>query len=205
MFPLLMRPNVRDVGTDVKMLVMMLRILIFVYVVLKIYRMAMESNVYMHETNQLRWLWLSWAVVIIDQFSKWFAVRHLTIEVPIKILPFFNIMLDFNRGAAFSFLHDENGWQIYLFSGIAIIVSMIIMLWLKRMPKSQQLAALSLGLILGGAIGNLLDRLFHGKVIDFISWHYQDYYFPTFNIADSAVCVGAFLFFIALLREKKET
>jgi signal peptidase II len=112
-------------------------------------------------------------------------------------------MLDFNRGAAFSFLHDSSGWQRYLFSGIATVVCIIIIIWLRRMPKKQQLAACSLGLILGGALGNLLDRVFHGKVIDFISWHYQNYYFPTFNIADSAVCVGAFLYLIALLHEEK--
>lgn len=158
----------------------------------------------MHNSSQLRWLWLSWLVIILDQFSKWIAVRHLPFRSPIEILPVFNLTLDFNSGAAFSFLQGENGWQVWLFSGIAIVVSVIIIVWLKRMSKSQTLSAVSLSLIVGGAIGNLIDRVLHGAVIDFLSWHYHNYYFPTFNVADTAVSIGAFLFIIAMSLEKKE-
>jgi signal peptidase II len=157
----------------------------------------------MPEVNQLRWLWLSWGILILDQFSKWFASRHLPFHIPVEITPFFNLTYDFNRGAAFSFLRDETGWQLWLFSAIALAVSLIIFIWLYRMHRSQNLQAASLASILGGAVGNMLDRLFHGGVIDFISWHYGNYYFPTFNIADSGVCIGAFLYLIAIAREKK--
>ena len=103
----------------------------------------------------------------------------------------FNLTLQHNTGAAFSFLSDAGGWQRYFFSGIAVVISVALVIWLYRLPAKQWLLALSLGLILGGALGNLWDRLVLGYVVDFISVHYRGWYFPAFNIADSAITVGA--------------
>lgn len=169
------------------------------HAVLKIYQMAQGKHGFMSKNmskNQLRWLWLSWLVLIIDQYSKWFVVRHLIFQQPVQINRFFNLTLDFNTGAAFSFLQRDNGWQMWLFGGIAVFVSIVILIVLMRMPKTHQLRAASLALILAGAVGNLLDRIMLGHVVDFISWHINNYYWPTFNIADSAVCVGAVLLII---------
>ncbi len=147
----------------------------------------------MNKSYQLRWLWLSWLVLIIDQMTKWFALRHLPFQKPIMVTSFFNLTLEFNNGSAFGFLNIPGSWQRWLFALIAIAIMTFVFSWLKRLSVQQRQVAIALSLILGGAAGNLLDRLFHGYVIDFISWHAGNYYWPTFNIADSAVCLGAFL------------
>ena len=156
------------------------------------------------QANQLRWLWLSWLVLVMDQFSKWFAVRQLSYQQPFEINSFFNLTLDFNRGAAFSFLGDQSGWQIWLFGIIAALISFTLVVWMRRLSRQSQWTAASLALIIGGAMGNLVDRVIHGHVIDFLSWHYQHYYWPTFNIADSAVFVGAFLLIMTMKHDNKE-
>lgn len=151
--------------------------------------------------NPLRWLWVSFFVVALDQWSKWFVVQHLIFQKPYVINKFFNLYLDHNIGAAFSFLHGANGWQVWMFAGIALIVSLVIVIYLIKNPKIHFFAGTGLALILGGAVGNLIDRISHHYVIDFIQWHVGEHYWPTFNIADSAVCVGVVLF---LLGNKKQ-
>lgn len=142
------------------------------------------------------WLGLAVLVVALDQWTKALAVANLDYARPVTLLPVLNITLHYNTGAAFSFLSDAGGWQRWFFSTVAIVASLAICIWLARLHRGETMLALSLSLILGGALGNLWDRLALGYVVDFISVHYGDWYFPTFNAADSAVTVGAGLMII---------
>ncbi len=141
----------------------------------------------------LRWYGLAALVVLLDQYTKGLASSALEYGRPVEVWSWFNLTLQHNTGAAFSFLSDAGGWQRYFFSALAIVISAVLVRWLYVMPREQRLLALSLGLIMGGALGNLWDRLVLGYVVDFISVHYQNYYFPAFNIADAAISVGAAL------------
>lgn len=141
----------------------------------------------------LAWFVLAAVIVLLDQWTKALAVRELVYAQPVEILPVFNLTLHHNSGAAFSFLSDAGGWQRWFFAVISAVVSVLLIVWLTRLSTAQKLMAASLALILGGAIGNLWDRLVLGYVIDFISVHYEHRYFPTFNIADAAISVGATL------------
>jgi signal peptidase II len=108
-------------------------------------------------------------------------------------MPSFNFTLVYNSGAAFSFLSEAGGWQRWFFSLLTISICALLMIWLKRLDEHEKPAAIGLSLVLGGALGNLIDRLMYGYVIDFIQWYYYGYYWPTFNVADSAISVGATL------------
>ncbi len=134
---------------------------------------------------------LAVVVILLDQFTKGLASGGLQHGQPVEVFFWFNLSLQHNTGAAFSFLSDAGGWQRYFFTGAALIISTVLAVWLYLMPRGQLLLAVSLGLILGGALGNVWDRVTLGYVVDFISWHYGGYYFPAFNIADSAITVGA--------------
>lgn len=137
------------------------------------------------------WYLLALAIVVLDQLTKGLAEHYLQYGAPVRLTAWFNLTLQYNTGAAFSFLSDAGGWQRYFFSVVAAVISLVLALWLYRLPREQRLLALALTLILGGAIGNLWDRLVLGHVVDFISVHYGGYYFPAFNLADSAITVGA--------------
>ena len=139
----------------------------------------------------LKWLWLSFGVIVLDQITKRIAEYQLVQFAPMEILPFLNFALVYNQGAAFSFLSDAGGWQRWFFTVLALLVSAIIVWWLYRLKRGETGTAISLALILGGAIGNVIDRILHGHVIDFIDVHYAGYHWPTFNIADSAITIGA--------------
>ena len=139
----------------------------------------------------LKWLWLSIIVIGLDQWTKYVASTELQFHVPLPVMPSFNWFLAHNTGAAFSFLSDAGGWQHWLFVSLAAVVSVIIISWLKKLESHQAWLAAALSLILGGAIGNVIDRIYHGYVIDFIQWYYESYYWPSFNIADAAICIGA--------------
>ncbi len=139
----------------------------------------------------LKWLWLSALVVLLDQASKWLAERSLDYGVPVAVLPSFNLTLMYNRGAAFSFLSEAGGWQRWFFTAVAVVAVVAILAWLRRLGAGQQWTAAGLALILGGALGNLVDRILLGHVVDFIQLYYGSFYWPAFNIADSAISVGA--------------
>ena len=148
----------------------------------------------MKQSNALSWLTVSAVVILLDQAIKAIVLAKLEPSVPIAVIPgFLNWNLAFNTGAAFSFLADQEGWQRWLFTGLAIIVSVVLAVWLKRTPRGDWRTALPLALVIGGAIGNLIDRLRFGHVTDFIQVYYRDWAFPSFNIADSAISVGAVL------------
>ena len=154
----------------------------------------------------MRWLWLALAVILADQVTKWIAETALTQYAPKAIVPFLNFTLAYNEGAAFSFLSEAGGWQRWFFVLLAVGISTLIIVWLWRLPRDEKLTAAGLALVLGGAVGNLIDRLWHGHVIDFIDVYYGRYHWPAFNIADAAITVGAgFLIAQALFfsREKQ--
>lgn len=141
----------------------------------------------------LKWLWLSLLVIVLDQLTKYMASSLLTYYKPLAVMPMFNLTLMHNTGAAFSFLNDAGGWQRWFFTIIALGVSVFLTLWLKRLTAQEKLQAIALALILGGAIGNVIDRIWLGYVIDFLDVYYQNWHFPAFNIADSAITIGAVL------------
>ena len=150
------------------------------------------------------WFGIAAAVVLLDQWTKNLALVQLDYGRPVPLLPVLNLTLQYNQGAAFSFLSDAGGWQRWFFSIVALVASVVIAVWLARLKPHDRLLAVSLSLILGGAIGNLWDRLQFGHVVDFISVHYHNWYFPTFNVADSAVSVGAALMILdALFASRK--
>ena len=137
------------------------------------------------------WFVLALVVIVLDQYSKQLASSELLYGRPVEVFSWFNLTLQHNTGAAFSFLSDAGGWQRWFFTIVASVISLGLMVWLVMAERGEWLLALSLGLILGGAIGNLWDRVALGYVVDFISVHYNGWYFPAFNIADSAITVGA--------------
>jgi signal peptidase II len=143
-------------------------------------------------------------VIVLDQLSKWVVVNHIQFGETIYVAPFWNWVLTFNPGAAFSFLADQPGWQRWFFSVLALGVSGWIALELRRHPE-EKLMALALALVMGGALGNVIDRIRFGAVVDFIQWHAAGYYWPAFNVADSAITLGAVLMVWATLFAKKET
>ncbi len=139
-----------------------------------------------------RWLGLSASVIVLDQLSKAWINNHFTYGENLTILGIFNLVLAHNTGAAFSMLNDAGGWQRWLFSAIAVIASAWIV-WLLRKHHRQKLFCLALALILGGALGNLMDRIAYGYVVDFLDFHWGGHHFPAFNVADSAISCGAAL------------
>ena len=156
----------------------------------------------------MKWLWLSGLMVILDQLTKKIAEAELLLHKPVAIFPSFNFTLMYNKGAAFSFLSEAGGWQRIFFVALSTIISIFLFFWLKQITsddkqKNNQLLQIAIALILGGAIGNLIDRAMTGAVVDFIQLYYSTYYFPAFNIADSAITVGAALLIIDMLMEGK--
>jgi len=144
------------------------------------------------KSNALPWLLLSILVIALDQLTKAIALRALQPYVPHEVIPrVLNWTLAFNTGAAFSFLADGSGWQTWLFAALAVIVSVVLVVWLARTPRRAWHTALPIALIIGGALGNLTDRLVHGRVTDFIQVYWRAWSWPAFNLADSAITVGA--------------
>jgi signal peptidase II len=146
--------------------------------------------------SSLQWLWITVIFLIIDQISKQWVAGSMHLGQSFNILPFFNITYAQNHGAAFSFLADQGGWQRWFFTSIAAIASVVFLVWLKRTPKEQSILAASLACMLSGALGNLIDRLLFGYVIDFLDFYAKGYHWPTFNVADSIIFVGAALMII---------
>ncbi len=150
------------------------------------------------------WYGLAGLVILLDQLSKWVVLSQIDFGQTIYVAPFWNWVLTFNPGAAFSFLADQPGWQKWLFTALALGVSAWIAIELRKHPE-QNLLSLALSLIMGGALGNVIDRVRFGAVVDFIQWHVAGYYWPAFNVADSAITVGAvFLVFSQLTAGNKK-
>ena len=156
----------------------------------------------------MKWLWLSALTVILDQLTKFIAEAELLLHKPVAIFPGLNFTLMYNKGAAFSFLSNAGGWQRILFVSLSTAISIFLFFWLKQITqdKTQQhnhLLQIAITLILGGAIGNLIDRAATGAVVDFIQVYYSVHYFPAFNIADSAISLGAGLLILDMLMESR--
>lgn len=155
--------------------------------------------------QQRNWPWLlvAAAVLVLDLVSKSWVSTSLVLYQRIEVLPVFDLTLLHNSGAAFSFLASQSGWQRWFFVGIAVIASLVIWVWLNRLTAQEKLTALSLALILGGALGNLHDRFVYGYVVDFLAFHWQGGYFPAFNLADVGITLGAAGLIWQTLRESR--
>lgn len=162
--------------------------------------------------SALKWLWVSFVVVFIDQITKWMAEANLELGGAVyEVMPHLNFALAYNYGAAFSFLGDQDGWQRWFFSIIAAVVSIVILVWLRKLKTTDRWTALGLVFVLGGAIGNLIDRVLYGRVIDFIDvyadwdvfflskWQDGFFHFATFNVADIAINIGAIILVVGSL------
>jgi signal peptidase II len=155
--------------------------------------------------NALPWLGVSALVLVLDQLSKLWVLRSLPEFQPVPVIDgVWNWYRTYNTGAAFSLLGDAGGWQQYLFSGFAVVISLVLGWWLAKTPRGDWKTALPFALVIGGAIGNLLDRLQHGHVVDFIQWHWRDHFWPSFNIADSAIFVAAAILILTSLRQPRK-
>lgn len=141
----------------------------------------------------LKWLWLSLLTLILDQWSKIAIDSSMRLYESIALIPGFNLTYVHNTGAAFSFLSEAGGWQRWFFAAMALIISVILSVWLSRLKPHETLLAVALALVLGGAVGNLVDRLAYGYVIDFLDVYYKTWHWPAFNIADMAISAGVFL------------
>lgn len=148
------------------------------------------------QVSRLKWLWIAVLTIALDFITKQMAENFLTFAQPVYVLPVFDLTLLYNKGAAFSFLANESGWQRWFFTAIAISVSAVLCVWLMKLKESEKWLAVALALVIGGALGNLYDRLAYGHVVDFIHLHWGNKYFPAFNIADSAISVGAVMLLI---------
>jgi signal peptidase II len=157
------------------------------------------------KNSGLCWLWVTMIVLILDRVTKYLVQTYLIAYQPVPIFSFFNLTLAYNKGAAFSFLDKSSGWQGWMFGGISILASVVILVWMSRLTSKQRWVSSSLALILGGALGNLSDRFLYGHVIDFLDFHLKTLHWPVFNVADSAICVGAVMLLLdAIFHEKSK-
>ena len=152
----------------------------------------------------MRWLWVAVVVLIVDQCTKLLADAMLAMHQSVELLPFLALRKAYNTGAAFSFLGDASGWQRWFFIILALVVIVILLAWLRRLPPGDTRVRLALVLILGGAVGNVVDRIVYGHVIDFIDVFYGSWHWPTFNVADSAIFIGVCLLLLDVFRGSHE-
>jgi signal peptidase II len=143
-----------------------------------------------------RLLWISALVVVLDQLSKFWVVSAFDEYEVLTVWPVFNLTLVYNTGAAFSFLSDAGGWQRWFFISLGVVISIVLAIWLGQLHARERLTAYGLAFVIGGAVGNLIDRIWLGKVVDFLQWHWQEWYWPSFNLADSAITLGVVLLLI---------
>ena len=169
-------------------------------------RLTKTPKIVANGSRAVRWYVLALVIIIVDQWTKWLAETNLTFHDPVPVIePFLNWTLAYNYGAAFSFLADAGGWQKWFFSGLALVMSLFLIIYLIKAPRKATLLSLGLAMVLGGAVGNLIDRLLHGHVIDFIHVHYADvWHYPIFNIADVGISLGVLLIVIDMLFLEKK-
>ncbi len=151
--------------------------------------------------KKLAWYFISFIVIVCDQISKMWILHTITQYQPKRIFPFLNLVLAYNSGSAFSFLSGAGDWHHVFFTIFSSLMSLILVIWIWRTPAIARLQLIALTLILGGAVGNLIDRLHFGYVIDFIDAYFHTFHYPAFNIADSAICVGALMLFIDMRKK----
>lgn len=150
--------------------------------------------------SKMKWLWLAVLVIVLDLGTKALATAMLAYGDPVPVVPMFNLTLLHNTGAAFSFLAQAAGWQRWFFVALALVVSCVLVIWLRKLQHHETWTAIAIVLILGGALGNVYDRVVHGYVVDFLHFYWQDWHFPAFNLADTAITVGAAMMIIDTFR-----
>ena len=155
----------------------------------------------MNQTNStaIKTVWLAILVIIFDQLTKMWAVDTLVFGEPVAVISNLNWMLAYNYGAAFSFLADMGGWQRWFFAGLALVVSSVLLVWLSKLPNKLTIETWGINLVLGGAIGNVIDRFLEGRVTDFIDFYIGTWHYATFNVADIAISIGAGLLILSEL------
>ncbi len=154
----------------------------------------------------LRFLWLTALLIALDQVTKQWVISVFDLYESIEVMPYLNLTYVRNTGAAFSFLSDQGGWQRWLFTGLALLVSVVLLVWLRRNPVGLWRQNLAFSLILAGAIGNVIDRIMYGYVIDFLDVYVNDWHWPAFNVADMAITIGAVLMLLeAFFEQRQET
>ncbi|MGO1232126.1 MAG: signal peptidase II [Marinobacter sp.] len=151
--------------------------------------------------SKLKWLWLAALVLVLDLSTKAMATAMLTYADPVPVLPSFNLTLLHNTGAAFSFLANADGWQRWFFVALALVVSIMLITWLRKLKTHETWTAIAIVLKLGGALGNVYDRVVHGYVVDFLHFYWQDWHFPAFNLADTGITIGAGMMILDLFRK----
>jgi signal peptidase II len=154
---------------------------------------------------QLKFLWLSVLIIVCDQIAKYWAVTQLPFHQAVNVMPYFDWYLTYNRGAAFSFLADAGGWQRWFFTITTILISTVIFFWIKKLEPNERLTATALSLILGGAIGNVIDRIYLGYVVDYVQIWLGNYPWPAFNIADAAISIGAVILILTSFTDSKKS
>lgn len=152
----------------------------------------------------MRWYWLAALVVVLDQYTKYLADSLLSYRVPVEVFPGLNMTLVYNQGAAFSFLSDAGGWQRWFFITLSTAISLGLIVWIRKIEADRIWMLAGMALVLGGALGNLIDRSLYGYVIDFIDVYYQSWHWPAFNIADSAITVGAACLLLDMFQHKED-
>ena len=155
--------------------------------------------------SKLRWLWLAGLIIALDLGTKAMATAMLTYGNPVPVMPMFNLTLLHNTGAAFSFLAGASGWQRWFFVTLAVVVSVLLVRWLKQLKADETWSAIAIVLILGGALGNVYDRVVHGYVVDFLHFYWNDNHFPAFNIADISITIGAGMMILDIFRRPSES
>jgi signal peptidase II len=161
---------------------------------------------FVHEKTALIWIWLSVIVVVLDQFTKWFVVGYFALYEILPVGPFLDLTRLHNEGAAFGLLSEAGGWQRWFFLALAATIGVSILFWLRSLPaRGHYWLSIGLALILGGAVGNAYDRFVDGYVVDYLHFHWNDAYFPAFNVADIAITTGAFMLIIdALISRRRD-
>jgi signal peptidase II len=150
------------------------------------------------------WVFITVFIFALDRLTKTLVLQNMDLEQPINIWPIFNLFFTFNTGAAFSFLNQADGWQGWLFSGIAIAVSIALVIWQFKIDSQHNRLKIALALVLGGTLGNLYDRIIYHSVIDFFDFYFRQWHYPTFNLADSAICIGALMLIIDVFYNKEK-
>ncbi|MFT5656743.1 MAG: signal peptidase II [Gammaproteobacteria bacterium] len=164
-----------------------------------------QANYENMPNTPLRLLWISALVIVLDQLTKYLAVTNLPFKQVVNVMPYFDWYLTHNPGAAFSFLADAGGWQRWFFTVTTIVISVVIFFWIKKLEQDDRATAISLCLILGGAIGNLIDRIYLGYVVDYVQVWLGNYAWPAFNIADAAISIGAVVLILSSFIDSKKT
>ena len=157
----------------------------------------------MKNFRQFRWLWVTLLVLVVDLVTKKMASHFILTLLPYKVTPFLNFRLVYNSGSAFGFLDQQSGWQLWFLSIVAIVVCVALLIWLYRLPTSHRWTAVAIAMIIGGALGNMIDRLTLGYVLDFIDVHVGSHHWPAFNVADMAICIGVVIVLIRLIHNHK--